>query len=810
MIPVSSEFRTKMQTNTEFRECADITLSDGRVLELKEKDFTLKNNSLNEGAGVSGLPLGVAVCRSIQIELMNDDDHLSDYDFYGAKIHLYLTYQLSHSVEKIDYGFYTVTIPETYGATVIITAFDDMYKADVPYDSDLVYPATLGAILGDACQKCHINQGDVTFLNSTFLASGKPTDVTYRQVIGYVAMIAGGNARIDMEGYLRIKTYTFNAGDTTAHLDGGNFDYNLGDVADGGNFLDYSSGDSYDGGRFGDNKYVVLNKWKNLKIETDDVLITGVRDKKTQYLYGHEGYILEVDNPLLSGVTQQGIGLIGNAMIGGRMRPFSGDCVANPIVEFMDDVILHDRKGNTFISVVTDVNFVFLGLSSFKNSATSARRKASEYFSNATEAFIKSRNLIDQEKNEREEAVARLAQAIVTSSGLYMTTEIQPDESVIYYMHNKPTLAQSTIIWRLSANAFAISTDGGETYPYGLDVSGTAILNKIYAEGINADYITGGVLKVGGFNNLNGQVLVYNNQDQLCGSINNNGLVMYSPTTRSEVIMHPDLGFLQKTDVNNMFAGVTNVQYPEFPRSDWSINPYKTERLYRYRAIGGGHLKCTVIAKETKTENGILYARYKFSYQWQEAMTWEINSSTYHDGNYYSEAVVTLPEDFRGKTIFANVEILGFDTEKMLEDENFRYRNVYYQIQYNQAIYKRDDGTTWQDTAFGAWDSAQTSWSVGYWTYYATTVPIGNMGNTALNYQGTEIVPKPRNKEGTTDGTTYTHIPANEIGDVKESNTIMTYTVDELNGTITVRLSVNSTTRVHANEIARVKVTATY
>ena len=45
-------------------------------------------------------------------------------------------------------------------------------------------------------------------------------------------------------------------------------------------------------------------------------------------------------------------------------------------------------------------------------------------------------------------------------------------------------------MWKLTANALGISTDGGATYPYGLDVTGTAILNRIYAIGIDGQYIT--------------------------------------------------------------------------------------------------------------------------------------------------------------------------------------------------------------------------------------------------------------------------------------------------------------------------------
>ena len=538
MIPVSSDFRTQMLTNTKFRERADITLANGRVLNLTERDFSLQNNSVSEGAGISGFPLGIATCRVIQIELLNDNDQLSDYDFFGARIHLRLSYDIisTHSTEVIDYGYYTVIEPATYGATILITALDDMRKADKPYDTDLIYPASAGEILQDACSKCGINQGDVTFTNHSYIVENKPTDVTYRQIIGFVAMLAGGNARIDMMGYLRIKTYGLES-IVENSLDGGGFPHIEVDSADGGNFTDYSSGDNYDGGQFGDARYVVLNSWKTLKIETDDVIITGVKDKETGYQYGNNGYVLEVDNKLITGDEENAIQMIGAQIIGQRLRPFEGDCVANPIVEFMDYVMLTDRKGNTYPSVVTDLSFTFFGFTTIKNSSTSANKASSTYTSEATKVYAETKKLVEEEKTDREQAVAQLAQEMANSSGLYMTTQIQQDLSTIYYMHDKPTLAQSQVIWRLSANAFAISTDGGQTYPYGLDSSGQAILRKIYAEGIDADYINaghmsadhirGGDLILGGQNNINGKIRIYNANNEETATISKDGIEYY-------------------------------------------------------------------------------------------------------------------------------------------------------------------------------------------------------------------------------------------------------------------------------------------
>lgn len=506
MINVSNEFRKLMNTRTDFKENAEITFANGTVLELTEKDFTISNNSVTDASETNGIPLGVALCRSIQIELMNDDDRFSSYDFFGARIRLYLTFQLSKTVEKIEYGTFTVLTPETYGETVIITALDDMYKADRDYSTKLVFPATIKAILVDACNTLDISLGTTSFLNDSFIVQSAPADITFRQLFGYIAMIAGGNARIDVTGRLRIITYDFDRlSQITSVIDGGIYSpWNNPTDLDGGSFSPWNVGDVADGGTFADaNSYHTLSNWSNLKVDTDDVVITGVQttytdteNKEHTVIYGTEGYVLSVENPLIFGQEEYAVGLIGNVMVGGRFRQFSGDLVANPTIEFMDVALITDRKGNMYASFITDINFQFFGFTNLKNSAEPTLRNSAKTYSDATKTLVAARKLIKNERTAREQAVAQLAKDLKNSSGLFMTEDVQPDGSTIYYMHDKPTLAESMIVWKLTALAFGISTDGGKTYPYGFTVDGTTITRLLYAEGIDADYIDTGAIRI--------------------------------------------------------------------------------------------------------------------------------------------------------------------------------------------------------------------------------------------------------------------------------------------------------------------------
>lgn len=470
MINVTNEFKELMKTRTDFKENAQITFADGSTLNLSEEDFSMSNNGVVDSAGANSIPLGCAICRNIQIELLNDDDHLKEYDFYGAKIRLYLTFELSETTEKIEYGTYTVITPETYGTTVLVTAVDDMYKADKAYTTALPFPATAANVLADACTICGITLGSTSFLHSDYVIQEKPSDkYTYRQIIGYIAMIACGNARIDRTGHLQVMTYSFDW--TNAHK---------------------------------------LTEWSNLTVDTSDITVTGIQMERTAkrtidgkeqelketVLVGTKRYVLTVVNPLVTGNEGTLISWIYAVFKDVSFRKFEGDSFGYPIAEFMDMAKITDWKGNEYNTFLTDVNFNFFGFTTMKNSAESGLRLASQYSNGETRADIKAADLVSRERSARETAVQKLQDAAANASGMYETRVELEDKSVITYLHDKPTLKESLVVIKITAEAVAVSNDGGKTYPYGMILTGDLITKMLYAEGINADYIDTGTLVV--------------------------------------------------------------------------------------------------------------------------------------------------------------------------------------------------------------------------------------------------------------------------------------------------------------------------
>ena len=455
MINVSKEFRETMKERTDFKCYAEAALADGRELVFTEDDFVMSGNSLTDGAAAGGLPLGAAVCRTVKLALTNTDGRLDECDFYGARIRLWLTFRLSETVERVRLGTFTVAEPESRGETVTITAGDDMILADRDFVPFQTGSATLGQLYMDVCGQCGLHYTTAEFPNSDMTVTVPEESYTCRQMLGYIALLAGGNARIDRQGDIKILTY--------------------------------------DRQRPADHD---LSDWTSLRTDTDDIIITGlqVQTEDGPVREGEEGYVLELEDPLMEGREAEALRRVGDRLLGLRLRQFEGSHTGYPLAECMDTAAFTDRRGRRYTSIITDVTFSFGGLTSLSNSAEGVVRNGSRYVSGDTMAKLEARKLAKKERTARELAVEKLQKDLQESSGLYCTAEVQKDGSTIYYLHDKQTLKESTNIIKLTANAIGFSGDGGHSYPYGFTVDGEMIMGIIQAEGINADWILTGTV----------------------------------------------------------------------------------------------------------------------------------------------------------------------------------------------------------------------------------------------------------------------------------------------------------------------------
>ena len=491
MINVSTQLKKESLTNRNYYVTANVTLSNGTTLKLGKKDFYLSGNSLVDSADSGDFPVGVAIEKTASLSLVNDDGRFDGYNFNAARFVIFLNVQLSDRIETIKRGTYIVSKKPATASEISLSLLDKMHNADKTYDSNLSFPCTAKELLSECCQQCGITLGDAMFPNSDFQIQKAPSNATYRTVIGMCAGIAGGNARIDENDLLRIITFdkTFT---NTAIYDGGAVkNWTNGDDLDGGTLNPWTTGTVIDSGTLNNNDYHALFSIQNLQYDVDDVIVTGVKyvEDETEYMSGQDGYVITIDNQLLSGNAQAGVEAIGNQLIGLRMRPFSCDGIANGYATFGDPVEFIDTKNRVFRSFATNVEFVFGGSTSWSCSAKSAEEDVSEFIGEQQAAVEQAKKDTEKKLSAYDVKLKQMNELAANTLGFYYTEEVQADGSTVSYRHDKPTLADSKVIYKTGVDGFFLSVDGGQTWKAGFDSNGDAVLNILYAIGIQSEWI---------------------------------------------------------------------------------------------------------------------------------------------------------------------------------------------------------------------------------------------------------------------------------------------------------------------------------
>ena len=491
MINVSTQLKKESLTNRNYYVTANVTLSNGTTLKLGKKDFYLSGNSLVDSADSGDFPVGVAIEKTASLSLVNDDGRFDGYNFNAARFVIFLNVQLSDRIETIKRGTYIVSKKPATASEISLSLLDKMHNADRAYDSNLSFPCTAKELLSECCQQCGITLGDAMFPNADFQIQKVPSNATYRTVIGMCAGIAGGNARIDENDLLRIITFdkTFT---NTAIYDGGTVKkWTNGDDLDGGTLNPWTTGTVIDGGTLSNNDYHALFSIQNLQYDVDDVVVTGVKyvEDETEYMSGQDGYVITIDNQLLSGNAQAGVEAIGNQLIGLQMRPFSCDGIANGYATFGDPVEFIDTKNRVFRSFATNVEFVFGGSTSWSCSAKSAEEDVSEFIGGQQAVVEQAKKDTEKKLSAYDVKLKQMNELAANTLGFYYTEEVQADGSTISYRHDKPTLTDSKVIYKTGVDGFFLSIDGGQTWKAGFDSNGDAVLNILYAIGIQSEWI---------------------------------------------------------------------------------------------------------------------------------------------------------------------------------------------------------------------------------------------------------------------------------------------------------------------------------
>lgn len=485
MIKTTAAYKEAIKKNRIFHHEVNINFADQTSMTVGDVDlfaFQLLDATSNTGS----FDIGSAIAQQLLLKLNNVDGKFDNHDFSDAVITAKIGLELSdNSIEWLNKGIFKAEPGTVSGDTISVNAFDNMVKFDADYSqSKLVYPATLGAVVRDACSCCGVTLAPdtATFNKSNYVVQSRPNDsaLTFRQVLQFVGQISCKFFKINTEGKLSAKWY------------------------------DTDTLESIDMNNVNTEKVIIIDELHTgSTLQTDDVVITGVkvieenRDEENSssevtYKSGTDGYVLEVSgNKLIQGGKgAEVVNYLGECLNGLQFRPVSINASTDPCRESGDLAVVIDSKGNKYKTIFTNVNYVAHTAQALICGAEVPARLSSTRYSQATQVYKEIRANIRKYRSEWSAAFKELQTAMDSKNGLFPISETQEDGSTILYFCDKPALKDSSTVIKLSAAGWGMSTDGGKTWNVGTLVDGTTITKILNATGINADWINTGALTV--------------------------------------------------------------------------------------------------------------------------------------------------------------------------------------------------------------------------------------------------------------------------------------------------------------------------
>lgn len=515
MINTSNEYKKSILKNRTMYVKCKIVFLDGTEMTLDTRDkeiFTDGFSVVNDTSNAGSFDIGSSIVGQTTFKIYNGDDRFSEKDFSGAVMTPQVGLQLSNNIEWLKKGVFTAEPGQYTGNMITVKAMDNMSKFDRPYsESSLIYPATLGAIVRDACSCCGVSLAadSASFDNDDYVVQNRPDDstLTFRQVLSWVGQISCHWCRCNENGELSLGWYdTATLEKIQSGFDGGTMNpWTSGDTLDGGTVDPWTIGDTVDGGSFDWSGYHHIYSLSSMNICTDDVVITGIRvtektdgESDTVYQNGSSGYVLSIEGNefIQDGKGTEVAEYLGTKLIGLRFRPLSVSCLSDPSIEAGDVAIVSDRKGNSYPTLITSTTFTAGNYQQISCDAETPLRNSAQRFSESTRIYQEIRKRLSRQKTEWEKAIEKLGDKLSKSSGLYSTIDTMEDGSKIYYLHDKSTLEESMVVWKMNAQAWGVSTDGGKTWNGGMTVDGEAITRILNTIGVNADWINTGAFVV--------------------------------------------------------------------------------------------------------------------------------------------------------------------------------------------------------------------------------------------------------------------------------------------------------------------------
>ena len=458
-----------------FRKCYRQTILikvfgiDG-LTELTEADILENGLTVDRYCFSSGkLEIGSAVASELSVKLDNHLGKFDTVDFDGA------VFSVSVGIKKWDakqwenaalyhipLGIFTVDDITKDESSITLNALDNMVKFDKPFDSDITFPTTVDDLLQKACTACGVLPQTTDFPNASYRVIECPEgdDLTWRQIVQWIAEIAGTNAWVDWNGHLRLTWFE----DTDIEIT---------------SFDRYSS------------------ETEEYSVTVTGVQIVDTNDAKS--LAGDTGCVLNIEGNKL---IQQEAGALAQRIYGivegFRYLPYSCTTRAFPFLFPMDTLVYVDKKGVRHKTIVSAVTYTVNGAMSLAGEGVGKTENERSPASGTTkqEKLIieKVKQSLEKDSAGKYSTLVNLNQTIGGAFGLYQTGAERNGVKSLYF-HDKPTLEDSTIIYTFNSGGFAWTDawqKGSPIWRYGFTQDGNAVFHILAAYKIQADYLEAG------------------------------------------------------------------------------------------------------------------------------------------------------------------------------------------------------------------------------------------------------------------------------------------------------------------------------
>jgi hypothetical protein len=457
MYPVSTSYKSKIKELTRvFKAQLQIQHSLG-VLDLTDADIVGGSLAYTEASQAGeDFTIGGVVASDLSVEILNKPEYAT-YNFMGAMILVSIGLEVSpDTYEYVPLGVFNVDDVGKTRNAISLKALDNMIKFDKPYSmSNLIYPANLLQIFNDACTVCGVTPGTATFLNSNYVVQERPEgDLTFRDILSYVAELSGSFARCNRTGAVELAWYE-PTGLTLA----------------GANRFDFRPSDDL--------------------ISIKGVMAT-VGD--TTYLAGSDEYAVDLThNPLLQSDHQTVLASIFAAIKDTSFYPFESSWQGNPAIQAGDMLIQIDRDGKQWPAIVTSSTYKYRGSSVLKAQGLPVTAKG---FKGSTNKKIT--NIVRAAQKETEIKLTTLEQAQLNATELVANMlgghAIRRDDA--FYIADNPNLDAATKVWKWGAGGFGYSSTGVEgPYTTAITADGTIVAMLVAANIVTADMVKTGILQ---------------------------------------------------------------------------------------------------------------------------------------------------------------------------------------------------------------------------------------------------------------------------------------------------------------------------